>query len=199
MERQDRIDLHKTKRGIASGAPGRDELIEGVPIIRTVSDEATGQQKTIEYIKDGNNILSSEYRNTTTPSSSYSAQWHIGQDVSIADTGTTKSIFVRDGSYVMDIKILITTTFSGSYSINIGDDGDVDRFVSGWDETTPAVNTIISPGTTSTAPDAEGGIATGYLYTSANTIDVNVGTAGSSGAMRILALILKSPIISNWS
>ena len=63
MERQDRIDLHKTKRGIASGPPGKDELQEGIPVIRAIEDNSTGEQKTVQYVKNGNTVVSSDFNN----------------------------------------------------------------------------------------------------------------------------------------
>ena len=203
MERQDRINLYKNKRGIGTGTPGKDELSEGIPVIRTVIDNITGQQKTVQYVKDGNNLVSSNFNNVGLSTNNHSAQWHLSREVHIGSGGTSaiEVIFVPAGTYILDIKILITSSFLGSYEIDIGDGNDTNRFINGWTGTTDVnENNIISPGLRGDETDAESGISAGYFYTENDTIDVLPITAPTNAftKMRLLVLMLKNPIVSDY-
>jgi len=63
ITRQDRINLHKNRSGISAGKGTLDNLTEGVPQFRTEIDHTTGRQKTVQYIKNGLDILKSEFKN----------------------------------------------------------------------------------------------------------------------------------------
>jgi len=63
ITRQDRINLHKNRSGISAGEGTFENLTEGVPQFRTEIDNTTGRQKTVQYIKNGLDILKSEFKN----------------------------------------------------------------------------------------------------------------------------------------
>tara|TARA_R100000234_G_scaffold15221_1_gene8300 strand:+ start:253 stop:861 length:609 start_codon:yes stop_codon:yes gene_type:complete len=202
MERQDRIDLHKTKRGIASGPPGKDELQEGIPVIRAIEDNSTGEQKTVQYVKNGNTVVSSDFNNIADYNNNYSAKWNISGEVDLSSTGTTKALFVPGGTYVLDIKILVTFALLGSYDVDVGDGGDSDRFIDGWNGSNAGDTnqySIVEPGTTDPSPDTESGQQTGKHYNSDDTIDVVVNTAPTTGKIKLLVFMLNNPIHNDWS
>lgn len=63
ITRQDRINLHKNRSGISAGKGTLENLTEGVPQFRTEIDHTTGRQKTVQYIKNGLDVLKSEFNN----------------------------------------------------------------------------------------------------------------------------------------
>jgi len=63
ITRQDRINLHKNQVGISTGEGTFENLTEGVPQFRTEIDHETGRQKTVQYIKNGLDVVKSEFKN----------------------------------------------------------------------------------------------------------------------------------------
>tara|TARA_R110002020_G_scaffold242432_2_gene455762 strand:+ start:756 stop:1502 length:747 start_codon:yes stop_codon:yes gene_type:complete len=63
ITRQDRINLHKNRSGISAGKGTLENLTEGIPQFRTEIDHKTGRQKTVQYIKNGLDVVKSEFKN----------------------------------------------------------------------------------------------------------------------------------------
>jgi hypothetical protein len=61
--RQDRINLRKNQVGISAGEGTLENLVEGIPQFRTEIDHETGRQKTVQYIKNGLDVVKSEFKN----------------------------------------------------------------------------------------------------------------------------------------
>ena len=61
--RQDRINLHKNRSGISAGEGTLENLTEGIPQFRTEIDHKTGREKTVQYIKNGLDVVKSEFKN----------------------------------------------------------------------------------------------------------------------------------------
>ena len=196
--RQDRINLHKNKRGISSGEPTIDDLDEGVPVFRTTIDNETGQSKTTQYIKNKLTVLKSEFKNIGRSQSGYSANWYVSKELDLTSTaGVYKMIHVPNNSYVTDVKIIIATGITvGSMDIDVGDTTDPDRYVNGWDGDgeTRIVNQIHTFGVSSGATEV--GTATGYYYENQDTINVDINTVASAGSIRLLAYIINNPLPS---
>jgi hypothetical protein len=63
ITRQDRINFHKNRSGISAGEGTLENLTEGIPQFRTEIDHKTGRQKTVQYIKNGLDVIKSEFKN----------------------------------------------------------------------------------------------------------------------------------------
>ena len=196
--RQDRINLHKNKRGISSGEPTIDDLDEGVPVFRTTIDNETGQSKTTQYIKNKLTVLKSEFKNIGRSESSYLANWYVSKELDLtSNAGVYKMINVPNNSYVTDVKIVIATGITvGSMDIDVGDTADPDRYVNGWDGDgeTRILNQIHTFGVSSGATEV--GTATGYYYKNQDTINVDINTVATAGSIKLLAYIINNPIPS---
>lgn len=199
ISRQDRINLHKNKRGIASGEPNITELKEGIPVVRSVIDNETGEEKIIQYIRSGPSVLKSNFENTGAAKSNYSANWFISKalDLSVNTDSPYKMIRVPANSYVIDVKIVVVTAITaGSMDIDVGDGGDSDRYIDGWDGSNNSnlINQVHTFGVSSGATEV--GVSTGYYYSSKDTLDVTIGTVATSGSIKLLAYIINNPIES---
>jgi len=198
ISRQDRINLHKNKRGIASGEPNITELQEGIPVVRSVMDNETGEEKIIQYIKSGPNVLKSNFENAGATKSNYSANWFISKALDLnSGTGVYKMINVPANSYVTDVKIAVVTAITaGSMDIDVGDGDGSDRYINGWDgdNNSNLINQVHTFGISSGATEV--GTATGYYYENQDTIDVDINTVASEGSIRLLAYIINNPIES---
>ena len=139
LTRQDRINLHKKKDGIGTGEGTLDNLTEGVPAFRTEVDYKTGEYKTVQYIKNGLDVVKSEFRNVNAAKSSYTGRWHLSKEVDISSTGGTGNtdvLVIPANTYVMDVRILVTSAITaGSMDINVGIGTNTDVFIDGWDGT----------------------------------------------------------------
>jgi len=63
ITRQDRINLHKNRSGISAGEGTLENLTEGIPQFRTEIDHKTGREKTVQYFKNGLDVVKSEFKN----------------------------------------------------------------------------------------------------------------------------------------
>ena len=113
----------------------------------------------------------------------------------LSSTGTFTALKIPASTYVLDILVLCTANITaGSMDLDIGDGQDADAFVDGLD-CDLGVNWIYRPGQSSVATEA--GKKNGKFYESADTLDLKINTVASSGNLKILALMLKTPIISS--
>ena len=116
------------------------------------------------------------------------AKWYASTELDLTSSAGVYPVFaVPAGSYVLDIRVLVTSAITaGSMDIDVGDGDDPDRFIDGWDGTAGSidVNTIHSFGQATGATEA--GIDSGAYYASADTIDVDINTVASAGKIRLL-------------
>jgi len=200
--RQDRINLHKETTGISNGEPTLNELEDGVPKLRSIVDNKTGETKTIQYLRNGLNIVESEFSNAITEPVfkavvPYKGRWYRGREVDITDTGTHIGITVPKNTYVMDIRILVTEAITaGSMDIDVGISTNPDVFVDGWDGTagSHALDTINAFGRGSSA--TETGVKVGKFFEDVEAVNVLVNTAAGAGKIRLLTLLVNNPIFS---
>ena len=119
------------------------------------------------------------------------AKWYASNSLDLSSTAAVYPVFnVPAGSYVLDIKVLITTAVvAGSMDVDVGDGTDADRFIDGWDGTAGSidVDTIHSFGQGSGSTEV--GVDTGAYYSSADTIDVDINTVATSGVIKLLVLL----------
>ena len=119
------------------------------------------------------------------------AKWYASSELDLTSTAAVYPVFaVPAGSYVLDIKVLVTSAITaGSMDVDVGDGDDPDRFIDGWDGTAASidVNTIHSFGQSSSATEV--GVDTGAYYSSADTIDVDINTVASAGKIKLLILL----------
>lgn len=127
-----------------------------------------------------------------------SALWYISDEISLTSAVRTKAITVSGGSFLMDTRILVTTTIvPGSMDVDVGIGTNTDVFVDGWDGSTGSIaaNTLNAFGRGSGA--TETGVKVGLFFQETDTVDVKVNTVATSGKIKLMALILKSPIVQN--
>ena len=93
--------------------------------------------------------------------------------------GTTQMLNVPANTMVTDIFLNISEAFTASVTMTVGDGADADRFM---DSTAIAPQTV---GWKSMKQDAQPGSG-GYIYTSADTIDLTLaGATPSAGTMDV--------------
>ena len=196
LTRQDRINLNKDKKGIASGEPGINDLSEGLPQFRTFFNHITGQQDVVQYIKNGSRVLKSTFKNVGVYESSAIQNWYLSEEVDISSgTGETDVLIIPSSTYVMDVRILITSAITaGSMDINVGIGTNTDVFIDGWDGTagSTAVDTINAFGRGSSA--TETGVKVGKFFSTADTLVVDVDVVAGAGKIRLLALLMQNPL-----
>ena len=105
--------------------------------------------------------------------------------VTYAANETFTMFNVAIGDLVLACFARVRTAFDGDVAIAVGDDGDVDRFM-----------TTTNVGATSTGLKRGTGAGftetLGYLYTAANTIDITyTSTTGTVGALDVWCYIAK--------
>ena len=154
LTRQDRINLRKKRDGIGTGEGTIDNLTAGIPEFRTEVDYETGEYKTVQYIKNGLDVVKSEFKNVNAVESAYTANWYLSDEVSlgtdhgVSDGDSTQCFKIPAESYVIDIRVVVTTLISGagsgSMDVNVGDGTNTDMFIDAWDGTSGSVglNTI---------------------------------------------------------
>jgi hypothetical protein len=106
-------------------------------------------------------------------------------------TTETKQMFnveIGDRVHWLSVVPLVNAAAGTSSTINIGDDGDTDRFLksANYDLETAVVGTPIAGAGDGFAPSG------GHLYTAANTIDAlytNGGATGTRPKFRVIAII----------
>ena len=195
--REDRINLRKQQVGIVDSEPTINELDEGVVITKSIPDHKTGKYKTVQYIKNGSNIVKSEFGNINESKSSYESKWVLSKEVDISSTGTTKAIFIKAGTYLMDVRIIITGQITaGSMDVDVGIGSNTDVFIDGWDGTagSHAIDTINAFGRGSSA--TETGVKLGKFFDDDDTADISVNTAATSGKVKLMAWLVRNPLIS---
>ena len=209
--RHERMSLRRISTGLDRGVePGggqySDEFKNGVPVFRRIFNSDTGEYQVVQYIRDGNRILQSEFTDTvstrteTTPSTAsnigeYSSVWYLSSKVSLTSTGTTSVIGVPANTYVLDVRVLVTSAITaGSMPINVGIPTNTDVFIDAWDGSsgTTAEGTINVFGRAVGATEV--GAKLGKFFSSSDNIVVNVGTAATAGEIKILALLLQNPV-----
>ena len=198
LRREDRVNLHKKKDGIMTGQPSINDLPEGVPQFRTFLDHESGQHNVVQYIRHGAEILKSEFKRPSAPTTDQYAVWHLSDEVDISSTGTYKVLTIPDNTYVMDIRILVTSAITaGSMDIDVGIGTNTDVFVDGWDGTagSTSVNTINAFGRGSGA--TETGVKIGKYFSDEDTIDVFIDTSNEAdaGKIKLLVLLMRNPFI----
>ncbi len=90
-------------------------------------------------------------------------------------------------SLVLEVILHITTAFNGTgATIDIGDSGDIDRFIANADVAEGSVGFVRSSKTSAAG-------AHGHLYSTATTVQaaVNAGTGGTQGAATVYVLYAK--------
>ena len=197
LTRQDRLNLRKRKTGIKSIEPSINEMTEGVPEIRTFFNQATGKQDVIQYVKSGSKILRSRFEDLSNAVDGYTSQWYSSDEIDISSTGTSRAIICAKGTYLMDVRIIVTEAITaGSMDVDVGISANPDVFIDGWDGTAGShgVDTINAFGRGSTA--TETGVKLGKHFRSVDTVDVVVNTAADAGKIRILAWLITNPPIS---
>ena len=195
--REDRVNLRKQQLGIADNEPTINELDEGVVITKTIPDHKTGKYKTVQYLKNGSNVVKSEFGNVNESKSSYESNWVLSKEVDISSTGTTKSIFIKSGTYLMDVRIVNTEQITaGSMDVDVGIPTNTDVFIDGWDGSAGSHggNTINAFGRGSSA--TETGVKLGKYFDDDGTVNINVNTAATSGKVRLMAWLVRNPSIS---
>ena len=122
------------------------------------------------------------------------ALWYLSKELDLTSTAAVYPVFnVPAGAYVLEVKVLVTTVIvAGSMDIDIGDGDDADCYVDGWDGTAGSItgNSIHSFGISSSATEV--GVFTGKYYSSADTIDIDINTVATSGAVKLLVLMADS-------
>ena len=113
----------------------------------------------------------------------------IFEPAAVGSSETTALFTVKAGQRVLwaTVKPIRAAAGSTNSTIEIGDDGDTDRFVKAttdYDPEASAVGTLIS--------GTGAGLANsgGYLYTADNTVDVVYTASGASGALPKLKVTL---------
>ena len=103
-------------------------------------------------------------------------------------TGTYEAVQLPEGAVVTGGFAMILEAFPASVTLEVGDDGDIDRYL---DAAGGAPGTAVYPQAGSigeqTLNDLQYLAPTGYKYTAANSIDVVVGGAAptASGKLRL--------------
>ena len=197
LTRQDRINLHKRKSGIKSVEPSINEMVEGVPEIRTFYNQATGKQDVVQYVKSGSQILKSKFNDIAEDVDNYTSRWYLSDEIDIGSTGTTRAIIVPGGSYLMDVRIVNTETITaGSMDVDVGISSNPDVFIDGWDGSAGSHggNTINAFGRGSSA--TETGVKLGKYFDTTDHIRVVVNTAATSGKIKLMAWLITNPPIS---
>ena len=202
LTRQDRISMHKHKRGIVEGSPepSLEQLDDGVPEIRTVVDGLTGKLTTKTFIRRGNAVLQNSFSSSEEGQTNQSSLWYMSDEISLTSAVTTPAITIPDNSFLMDVRIYVTEAITaGSLDLDVGDGSDTNRYINDFNASTgaTAVGTIIAVGRASSSPDAEVGVATGRFYSDSDSLDAKVNVVATAGKIRLMALILKSPIVPN--
>lgn len=104
-------------------------------------------------------------------------------------TGTYEAIKVPEGAVISGGYVMILEAFPASVTLEVGDDGDVDRYL---DAAGDAPGTAVFPQAGSIGEQTLGDVMymapTGYKYTAANTIDVLIAGAAptASGKLRMV-------------
>ena len=197
LRRQDRINLHKRKSGIKTVEPSINEMVEGVPEIRTFFNQATGKQDVVQYVKSGSKIMKSQFSDVGNDVDNYSAKWYLSDEIDIGSTGTTRAIIVPAGTYLMDVRIINTEAVTaGSMNVDVGISTNIDVFIDGWDGSAGSHggNTINAFGRGSSA--TETGVKLGKYFDSTDHIRVTVHTAATSGKIKLMAWLITNPPIS---
>ena len=197
LTRQDRINLRKRKSGIKSVEPSINEMVEGVPEIRTFYNQATGKQDVVQYVKSGSKILKSKFQDISEDIDSYSSRWYISDEIDISNTGTTRAIICPSGTYLMDVRIVNTEAITaGSMDVDVGISSNPDVFIDGWDGSAGSHggSTINAFGRGSSA--TETGVKLGKYFSSTDHIRVIVNTAADAGKIRLMAWLITNPPIS---
>ena len=203
LSRQDRIRINKDRKGIGYGKPSITEIKEGIPEFRTFHDSITGEQTIKQYIRRGARLYESDFSTGSRGDTQQSALWYLSKEVVVSSTGTTKALGFESGTYIMDVRILVTSAITaGSMDVDVGIGSNVDVFIDGWDGTagSNALGTINAFGRGSAA--TETGVKVGKFFTTADTIDVLVNTAATvtdpTGKIRLLVLMVKNPVITKY-
>tara|TARA_R110000744_G_scaffold292102_5_gene402681 strand:- start:114 stop:710 length:597 start_codon:yes stop_codon:yes gene_type:complete len=193
--REDRVNLHKLQVGVSRGEPAINDLSKGVPEFRSFIDTGTGEEVVAQYVRNENSIYKSTFAKVGLKTSALKGDWYIGDEVDLTSVTKQESIRVNKGTFVLDIRMLITTaiTVGSSMEINIGDNDDGDFYVDGWNGSTGsvAVNSILGFGIADAISEME---ITGKVYTSANTLNVRVINAADAGAVKLLAFLIENPL-----
>ena len=198
FRRQDRINLRKKRDGIRTGDGTISNLTEGIPEFRIETDHETGKYKTVQYIKNGLDVVKSEFENVDVIKSSYIANWYLSDEVDITatgGTGVTPCLSIPSNTYLMDIRILVTSTITaGSMDVDIGDGTNADIYIDGWDGSSGSVSlyAILLHGQASSV--TESGVKTGKYYADADTLDIDVNTVATNGKIRLLVYLLQQPL-----
>ena len=108
LTRQDRINFRKRRSGVESIEPSINEMSEGIPEIRTFFNQATGKQDVVQYIKSGSKILRSKFEDSSNSIDGYTSQWYSSDEIDISSTGTSRAIICAKGTYLMDVRIIVT-------------------------------------------------------------------------------------------
>ena len=197
LTREDRINLHKKKDGIMTGQPSINDLPEGIPQFRTFLDHESGQHNVVQYIRHGAEILKSEFKRPSAPTTDQYAVWHLSDEVDISSTGTYKVLTIPDDTYVIDIRIFVTAaiTKGASMDVDVGDGTNTDIYIDGWDGSSGSIslNAILLHGQASSV--TESGVKTGKYYEDTDTLDILVNDAADSGKIKLLVLLMRNPFI----
>jgi len=148
--RQDRINLHKNRSGISAGKGTLENLVEGIPQFRTEIDHKTGRQKTVQYIKNGLDVVKSEFKNVDDTGSAipiidnypaFSVYQSTGVDGQSIATGSTYTRIILNtehydnGSNFDVSNYKFTAPYNGIYHFdaNLLMDSNVDSDAGDWD------------------------------------------------------------------
>ena len=196
LTRQDRINLHKKRDGIATGKGTVENLVEGIPQFRTETDHETGEYKIVHYIKNGPNIFKSEFIDADTVKSIYTSSWYLSDEVDLTSLGVTKCLKIPPFTYLLDVRVLVTEVITaGSMDVDVGDGTNADIYIDGWDGSSGSIslNAILLHGQASSV--TESGVKTGKYYEDTDTLDILVNDAADSGKIKLLVLLMRNPFI----
>lgn len=106
----------------------------------------------------------------------------------ISAQATYAAIDVPAGAIVIGGYAKITAAFDSSVTLDIGDDGDVDRYIAnGASGTYPAVDALEEQ----TLGNVVMLAPTGYQYTAPNTIDIKLaGAANTTGTIELVVVYI---------
>lgn len=105
-----------------------------------------------------------------------------------AASDVIEMIPVRSGDTVVDLKVYITdvdTNATPTHVIDVGDGGDVDRFIDGSTKGQTGGVSVLGDGVAAAVVDD----AAGFTYTADDTIDITVVTAAATKAAGVVKVI----------
>tara|TARA_R100000458_G_C8010101_1_gene74533 strand:- start:12 stop:449 length:438 start_codon:yes stop_codon:yes gene_type:complete len=117
------------------------------------------------------------------------AKWYQSSELDLTSTAGVYPVFsVPAGSYVLGVKILVTSAITaGSADIDVGDGDNPDGFIDGWACAAggAAAGSIVD----GVASSCTAGISSGKYYSATDTIDVDINTVATAGKIKLLILL----------